>query len=272
MIERKILAERIKETQIEELISEKTKGVGHSHTKVQRTPLGEKIVIFASRPGLVVGRKGSNIIKMTNTLKNRFKLDNPQIEISEVENPNLDANIIAERIASSLERFGAARFKGIGHKAMADVMSAGALGVEIIIGGRGVPGERAKSWRFYSGYLKKCGHIAMTCVKKAHMTANLKTGSIGVKVKIMPPDVELPDHIVTIEEKEAIEQKKVKEEMKKEEEIKAKKEREEMKKEEIKVKKEKEETKKQEIEKTKSDKKEKEDKTKEVKAKKRKEK
>tara|TARA_Y100000034_G_scaffold26979_1_gene32110 strand:- start:9725 stop:10525 length:801 start_codon:yes stop_codon:yes gene_type:complete len=205
MIERKILKENMKEFEIEELVTKKTKGVGHSKTKVQRTPLGDKIVIHASRPGLVVGRKGSNIIKMTKLLKDKFKLDNPQIEISEVENPNLDANIIAERIANSLERFGAARFKGVGHKAMSDVMRAGALGVEIIIGGRGVPGERAKSWRFYNGYLKKCGNVAVVGVKKAHVTANLKTGTIGVKVRIMPPDVQLPDKIITLEEKEKIE-------------------------------------------------------------------
>ncbi len=218
MIERKILAEKMKEFEIEELITDKTKGVGHSHTKVQRTPLGEKIVIHASRPGLVVGRKGANIIKMTSTLKKKFKLDNPQIEISEVNNPNLDANIVAERIATSLERFGASRFKGVGHKTMADVMKAGALGVEIIIGGRGVPGERAKSWRFYSGYLKKCGNLAMTGVRKAERTANLKTGAIGVKVRIMPPDLKLPDNILTTEEKEKLEKKKLEEEKKQNEE------------------------------------------------------
>ena len=218
MIERKILAEKMREFEIEEVITKKTKGVGHSHTKVQRTPLGEKIVIHASRPGLVVGRKGANIIKMTKTLKKRFKLNNPQIEISEVNKPNLDANIVSERIATSLERFGASRFKGIGHKTMADVMKEGALGVEIIIGGRGVPGERAKSWRFYSGYLKKCGDLAVTGVKKAYTTANLKTGSIGVKVRIMPPNLKLPDNIVTLEEKEEIERKKNEEIKKKEDE------------------------------------------------------
>lgn len=195
MIERKIVAEKIKEFQIEEYIAHNLKNSGHSHTKVQRTPLGEKIIIHASRPGLIVGRKGQNIKKLTSDLKSMFNLENPQLEISEVENPSLDAQIVAERIANSLERFGSARFKGIAHKVIQDVMNAGALGIELTISGK-VPSTRAKTWRFYQGYLKKCGDIALTGVDKAYSTAKLKMGVIGVKVKIMPPTTKLPDHIV----------------------------------------------------------------------------
>jgi len=61
MIERKFVAQKIKEFQIEEYISQSLENVGHSHTKMVKTPLGEKIVISASRPGLIVGRKGQNI-------------------------------------------------------------------------------------------------------------------------------------------------------------------------------------------------------------------
>lgn len=194
MIERKFIAERLKEYQIQEFISETLKNVGHSHTKLVRTPLGEKVVIYASRPGLVVGRKGENIKKLTNTLKKKFNLENPQIEIAEVESPNLDAQIVAERIASTIERFGINKFKAIGHKTMMDVMGAGALGIEIIISGK-VPSQRAKSWRFYNGYLKKCGNIAVEGVKRAQAVSIMKTGEIGVKVAIMGPNTILPDDI-----------------------------------------------------------------------------
>lgn len=203
MIERKFVAQKIKEFQIEEFVGKNLSNVGHSHTKMLKTPLGEKIVIYASRPGLVIGRKGQNIRQLTKTLKKKFNLENPQIEISEVENINLDAQIMAERIVDSLERFGTQKFKGIGHRVMTDVMGAGALGIEIIISGK-VPSSRAKSWRFYSGYLKKCGDIALVGVKKAYVTAQLKTGIIGVKVSIMPPDIKLPDDIKLIEEKEEV--------------------------------------------------------------------
>ncbi len=200
MIERKFVAQKMKEFQIEEYITQTLENVGHSHTKMVKTPLGEKIVIYTSRPGLIVGRKGQNIKQLTKTLKKKFNLENPQIEISEVENPSLDANIVGEKIVDALEKFGSEKFKAVGHKIMTEVMKAGALGIEIVISGK-VPSARAKSWRFYSGYLKKCGDIA-NGVKKSTSQAQLKTGIIGVKVSIMPPDLKLPDDIELVDFKE----------------------------------------------------------------------
>jgi small subunit ribosomal protein S3 len=193
MIERKFVKENIKENQIKEYISNTLRNVGHSDTKLQRTPLGEKIIVFASRPGLVVGRKGENIKKLTNTLKNKFGLENPQIEIEEVSKQNLNAQIVAERIASTIERFGIQKFKGVGHKTLQDVIDAGALGVEIIMSGK-IPSQRARSWRFYKGYLKKSGELT-NYMNNATTFAVLKTGTIGIKVSIMPPDIKLPDDI-----------------------------------------------------------------------------
>ena len=217
MIERQIVAQKKKEYQIQEMIANKVKGSGYSHTKLQRTPLGEKIIIHAARPGLIVGRKGQSIIKLTKELKNSFELENPQIEINEIENININAMVVAGKIAESLERFGTARFKGIMHKTMENVMSSGALGIEIVISGK-IPGARAKSWRVYSGYLKKCGDIAINGVSKAKVRAVIKTGVVGVKVSIMPPDIKLPDNIQILEEKqEIIEEIKEKEPVEEEE-------------------------------------------------------
>ncbi|MBD3164878.1 30S ribosomal protein S3 [Candidatus Woesearchaeota archaeon] len=201
MIERKFMASNMREYMVEEFISGSLKGAEHSHTKLQRTPLGEKIVIYSSKPGLIVGRKGQNIKQLTRILKKKFNLENPQIEISEVQNFYLDANIVAERIVNYLEKFGTSKFKGIGHKTMSEVMNAGAMGIEILISGK-IPSSRAKNWRFYQGYLKKCGDIALTGVKTAYATAKLKTGIIGVKVKIMPPGTKLPDNVELKAEKE----------------------------------------------------------------------
>jgi small subunit ribosomal protein S3 len=194
MIERKFINQKIKEFEIKEYIKNNLSRVGLSDVKLQRTPMGEKILISTSRPGLVVGRSGSNITKLTKDLKSVFGLENPQIEIDEISNIGLDANIIAEMIANSLEKFGLARFKGIGHKAMQDVMNGGALGVEILMSGK-IPSARARTWRFYQGYLKKCGDIAVSQVKVAYSHADLKSGTVGIKVSIMTPDIELPDQI-----------------------------------------------------------------------------
>ncbi|MBI2573226.1 30S ribosomal protein S3 [Candidatus Woesearchaeota archaeon] len=194
MIEREFIAQKTKEFYIKKFVRERLKNAGISQVTLKKIPLGEKIIVHASRPSVIVGSKGGNIRDLTKMLKQEFKLENPQIEITEVKDIFLDPVIVAERIASSLERFGSARFKGIGHKVMQNVLGAGALGVEIIISGK-IPGARAKSWRFYQGYLKKCGDVAVVGVRHARASAVLKTGVIGIKVSIMPRDLILPDHI-----------------------------------------------------------------------------
>ncbi|MFW6230497.1 MAG: 30S ribosomal protein S3 [Nanoarchaeota archaeon] len=199
MIERKLLHNKLRDYQINQTLANSLSRVGFSSSKLTKTPLGEKISIAASRPGLVVGRKGGNIKSLTKVLKSKFKLENPQIEIEEVTNQSLDAQIIAEKIQSALERFGTKKFKGIGHKSMDDVMSSGALGVEILISGK-IPSQRAKRWRFYKGYLKKSGDIAVSKVATAYASANLKSGKVGIQVRIMLPDTWLPDRVDVVSE------------------------------------------------------------------------
>ena len=133
MIDRTFIAQKTREYFIRKYVGEMLGSVGISSISLKKIPLGEKIVINTSRPSLIVGSKGANIRSLTKALKEKFNLENPQIEINEVKNIFLDANVVAERIVSSLERFGSARFKGVGHKMMENVMNAGALGVEIII-------------------------------------------------------------------------------------------------------------------------------------------
>lgn len=204
MIERKIVRDRMKEFLIEKYIAENLQKVGYSRTKVQKTPLGEKIIIYASRPGLIVGRKGLNIKNLTKNLKNKFKLENPQLEINEIEKADLDAQIVAEKIQSTLERFGSKRFKGVGHKSMGEVMKSGALGCEILITGK-IPSSRSKRWRFYQGYLKKSGDVAVSQVNTAYTYAQLKSGTVGIQVRIMLPDTKLPD-LVDMKKVEVIEE------------------------------------------------------------------
>lgn len=198
MIERQFISQKTKEYHIQKYIESRLQGVGISQIKLKKIPLGEKIIISAAKPSLIVGSKGANIRELTAVLKTEFKLENPQIEIAEIKNIFLDAKIVAQRIVSSLERFGSARFKSIGHKIMENIINSGALGVEIIISGK-IPSSRAKNWRFYQGYLKKCGDLAINGVRKAKSAALLKSGVIGVKVAIMPPDLQLPDKIEIVD-------------------------------------------------------------------------
>ncbi|MBT4174928.1 30S ribosomal protein S3 [archaeon] len=202
MIERKFVAEKIREFLVGDYMKKEMGAGKYSSFEIKKTPLGEKVVIHTSRPGLIVGKKGENIKKLTKVLKSKFKMENPQIEVAEIVNPYLDAQNMAEQIVNVLERFGPKRFKSTGYRTLQNIMDAGAMGAEIIIAGRGLPGARAKSWRFYAGYLKKSGDISVSFVQYGGCKANLKSGTVGVKVKILPANVRLPDKIDILEVKE----------------------------------------------------------------------
>lgn len=201
MIERKFVGEKMREFLVNEYLHKELGAGKYSSFEIKRTPLGERIVIYTARPGLIVGKGGENIKDLTRVLKTKFKMENPQIEVAEISDPNLDAQTMAEQIVTTLERFGPKRFKSVGYKTLQRIIDSGAMGAEIAIGGRGLPGARAKTWRFYAGYLKKSGDVSMSKVMYGESTANLKSGSIGIKVRILPPHTILPDRLTLIDQK-----------------------------------------------------------------------
>jgi len=164
-----------------------------SNVSIEYTPVGEKIVIATSKPGLVIGRRGEKIEDLTKILKKHFHLENPHIEIKEIKNPYLDAKLVADEIAILLERQGALKFKIIAYKMLTQIMSNGALGAEIVLSGK-LPSERARSWRFAQGYLKKTGNPAKV-VDRAISQAITIPGVVGIKVSILPPDAHIHDKI-----------------------------------------------------------------------------
>lgn len=190
-----------------------------SKVKIEYTPVGEKIIVSTNKPGLIIGRKGEKIEELTQILKKKFKLENPIIEIDEIMKPEFDAQIIADEIALGLERGGPLKFKVIAYRMLQKIMEAGALGAEIVLGGK-LPGARAKSWRFAQGYLKKTGDSAKV-VDRAKAIAQTKPGTVGIKVSILSPDAVLKDKIVL--DKEIIESLKIASKMEETEEIKEKK-------------------------------------------------
>ncbi len=200
MIERKFVAEKMRDFMVRTYMSQHLGRGKYSSITIKKTPLGEKVVIYTAKPGLIVGKKGETIKSLTRALKNKFKMENPQIEVAEIVKPDLDAQTMAETISNVLERFGPKRFKSTGYRTLQRIIDAGAIGAEILISGRGLPGARAKSWRFYAGYLKKSGDVAVSQVRYGQSIANLKSGSVGIKIRISPPDIRLPDKIIIKED------------------------------------------------------------------------
>tara|TARA_Y100000310_G_C20577048_1_gene760975 strand:+ start:505 stop:1191 length:687 start_codon:yes stop_codon:yes gene_type:complete len=169
-----------------------------SDVTIEYTPVGEKIIVATNRPGLVIGKKGEKISELTRNLKRRFKLDNPHIEIKEIVDESLDSQIVADSIALQLERRGSIKFKLVAYRTLKDIMSAGALGAELVLSGK-LPSDRARTWRFAQGYLKKTGDPSKV-VNKAMSQAKTQQGVVGVKVSILPGDAVIHDRI-TIDEK-----------------------------------------------------------------------
>jgi small subunit ribosomal protein S3 len=197
-IEKIFVKEGIKEAEIEEYLAKRFERAGYSRTEIQRTPLGIRIVVYAHRPGLVIGRSGRKINEITEELKEKFGLENPLVDVKEVEQPFLDAQIVANRIAKTLER--GINFKKVANYYLQRVMEAGAIGVQIRIAGKLAGSERSRFQKFKAGYIKHSGEYAETMVEKGMAEAIIKPGMIGVQVKIMK---EVP--------KEFILEKKIKE-------------------------------------------------------------
>ena len=191
-IERYFIKEGVREMLIDEYLEKELRRAGYGGLDIKKTPLGTKVIIFAARPGYVIGRGGRKIRELTRVLERQFGLENPQIEVEEIKNPYLNAKVQAVRLAQALER--GVHFRRAAYSAIKAIMRNGARGVEIRLSGK-LTGERAKSVRFYQGYLAKVGNPAETLVSRGYAQALLKLGVIGVKVSIMPPDAKLPDEI-----------------------------------------------------------------------------
>lgn len=194
MEERKFVQFKKEEYAIKEYVKSSLGKGRISSVRIEYTPVGEKIIVATNKPGLVIGRRGEKIEELTFVLKRRFKLENPHIDILEITKPEFDAQLTADEIALSLERLGSLKFKIIAYKVLKRIIDAGALGVEIRLSGK-LPSERAKTWRFASGYLKKTGDAAKI-VDKAQATGKTMAGIVGVKMAILPPDRKIHDQII----------------------------------------------------------------------------
>lgn len=192
------ITESIKKAEIDEFLQKKLEKAGYGGVSISKTPLGTHIVVYAMRPGLVIGRGGDTIKELASFLEQKFGVSNPQISVSEIEIPELNAYIVASRIASALQR--GVHFRRAGFWALSQVMDAGALGAEIIIGGK-LRTERARFEKFKAGYFPKCGAPALKYMRKAEVHVQLKPGIFGIKVRIMPPEAQFPDKIQIVEPK-----------------------------------------------------------------------
>jgi small subunit ribosomal protein S3 len=187
-----LIKERVRRVQVHKHVQEKTARAGFGGLSIQRTPLGTHIRISAERPGLVIGRKGGDIQKLTDELERKFGYENLQVEAVEVRNFALNPLIMASKVANALER--GWNYRRAGNSMLQRIMDSGARGCQITIAGK-LTGLRHRTEKFVSGHIKFCGEPALQLMNVGIAQAKLKPGTIGVKVAIMRPDAKLPDEI-----------------------------------------------------------------------------
>ena len=197
MEEKKFIGVRKEEYNIKQFVKRMFGKGKVSKVRIEYTPVGEKIVVSTHKPGWIIGRKGEKIAQLTETLKKRFKMENPHVDIEEILHPEFDAQLVADDIALTLERFGAMKYKASAYRALGRIKNGGALGAELRLSGK-LPSDRARSWRFAFGYLKKTGDAA-SVVDRAESVADTKQGIVGIKVAILAPGIKMCDQI-TIDE------------------------------------------------------------------------
>ncbi len=212
MIEKDFVTEGLKRTKIDEFLEKELERAGYGGMEVQVTPLGTMVVVYAERPGMVIGRGGKTVRAITQTLKTDFDLDNPQVEVKEVDVPELNPKIMASKIANMLQR--GMHFRRVAYSTIRRIMGAGAQGVEITISGK-IRGSRSAVAKFVEGYIKKCGEPSDRFVKEGFASATLKPGVLGIYVRIMPPEAVLPDKvdIIAPQVEEVVEEVEVEEEV-----------------------------------------------------------
>ncbi|MGC8584827.1 MAG: 30S ribosomal protein S3 [Thermoplasmata archaeon] len=194
MDEKKFVQESVKRYLIKEEIKKYSENAGFGGIDIQRTPMGLRVVLYVEKPGLIIGSKGSKIKELTELLITRYGVENPQIEVKESGNINLNAQIMAKKLALALES--GWHFRRASHSTLKRIMDAGAKGAQVIVSGK-LGGDRAKREKITAGKIKYSGQ-PKHAVKVGFAVAKTKPGIIGVTVRILPPDSNLPDEIKII--------------------------------------------------------------------------
>lgn len=182
--------DNMKKAEIDSYLAGELKKAGYSKVEMMKTPLGTRVVIYAAKPGMVIGRRGQSIRDLTTVFEQTFGIENPQISVAAIETPDLDAMVVASQIAAALQR--GIHFRRAAYWALQRMMGAGALGAEITIRGK-LTTDRARYERYKNGYLPSVGEAVLRQVRRAVVDVQLKQGLFGIAVRILPPGALFPD-------------------------------------------------------------------------------
>lgn len=169
----------VEDEEIRRYLSARLRRAGLSRCVIERTPKRVILTLHTSRPGVVIGRGGSEVEKLREELK---KLTNKdiQINISEIKRPELDASLVAQNIAQQLE--GRVSFRRAMKQAITAAMRMGAEGIRIRVAGRLGGAEMGRTEQYLEGRVPL--HTIRADIDFAQATSYTIYGTIGVKVWI----------------------------------------------------------------------------------------
>ena len=200
--ERDFVRVNIRRQLLKEYLHRETQRAGFGGLDVTRTPLGTHITLIAERPGMVIGRRGATINRLTEEVQTKFGFPNPQIEVQEADVPALNPHIMVQKLAVALEK--GWHFRRAGHSTVMRIMEAGARGCQVEIAGK-LTGDRHRRVKFRAGHIKYCGEPKQQWMRISIGRADRKTGVMGLRVMIMDPAAKLPDEIELLPPEELVE-------------------------------------------------------------------
>jgi small subunit ribosomal protein S3 len=186
----RFIDEPILKYKVLKFLEEELSRAGVANIDIQRTPLVTRIILEVSNPARIIGKKGGYINKLTEKLKTKFGIQNPQISVVEVKNFYLEPRLVGKKAARLIEM--GRKVRPVVHRLLSEIMASGAVGAEIRVAGAMSKGTRAKKFRAQVGYIPKAGE-PVRLVKEAHVVAVTKVGAIGITVRIVPPGTQFPD-------------------------------------------------------------------------------
>ena len=175
---------------LKDYLREVIKDAGFSHAEISKTPTGTRVALHVTRPGIVIGRKGTGIRALTEKLGTDFGLKNPQISVVEIEKPELVPGVMCNRMASHIERGTA--FRRATMWTLKQIMEGGAMGVQITISGK-LRGDRSAFEKHTSGILPRAGHHAEMIVDEDIAHVKTAMGLIGIRIRIARKEKLIPE-------------------------------------------------------------------------------
>lgn len=169
----------LQDLKIQDYITKKYVSYAISKVIIERTGNITTVFIKTSKPGVIIGKKGSDIEKIKKEVEKLGEKE-VSIKILEVEKPDLDARLVGQSIARQLEN--RAPFKRVVKKAIQNAMKFGALGIKVSVAGRLGGVEMARTETYKEGSIPL--HTLKANIDYAHVEANTIYGIIGVKVWI----------------------------------------------------------------------------------------